>query len=139
MLIISPLSSLNSSREAPKVRAKDLGLRPRLRNGGPLALSHASPSFHRTRIDSLCGSRIDRPRRVLVAGGVDAGGLNVASAELYDPVSRTFTLTNGSIRNGEWEQAGEFFLDELPFDGPATEVRIPAESRGKVRERSRWR
>lgn len=35
--------------------------------------------------------------RVLVAGGVDAAGLNVASAELYDPVSRTFTLTTGSI------------------------------------------
>ncbi len=38
--------------------------------------------------------------RVLLAGGVNAAGQNVASAELYDPASGTFTLTAGFIVGG---------------------------------------
>ena len=52
--------------------------------------------------------------RVLVAGGVGSGGIAVASADLYDPVSRTFSAT-GSMSNPRYAAASVRLLDGRIF------------------------
>jgi len=52
--------------------------------------------------------------RVLVAGGVGSGAIAVASADLYDPVSRTFSAT-GSMSNPRYAAASVRLLDGRVF------------------------
>ena len=52
--------------------------------------------------------------RVLVAGGVGSGASAVASADLYDPTSRTFTPT-GSMSNPRFAASSVRLLDGRIF------------------------